>query len=83
MPHTLTICKLHAPAELVKQLLAVGASVSDPGEKGRWLQPLHLACMGRIRNKEQVRGCHGRHAVIFTLLQAMCSLLLRMPTAHF
>jgi hypothetical protein len=41
------------PAELVKQLLDAGASVNDPSDLCE-LQPLHLACMPRVRSAAQV-----------------------------
>jgi hypothetical protein len=49
-----TLLCLGFRADLVEQLLAAGASVSEP-EDNALLQPLHLACMGRIQSPEQVR----------------------------
>jgi hypothetical protein len=40
--------------DLVEQLLDAGASVSEP-EDNALLQPLHLACMGRITHEDEVR----------------------------
>jgi hypothetical protein len=42
------------PADLVAQLLEAGASVNDPSGLCN-LQPLHLACMPRVRSVKQVR----------------------------
>lgn len=41
-------------AELARQLLEAGASASAPEEGGKFLQPLHLACMGQVCSTEQV-----------------------------
>lgn len=56
----LTVCcsalssRIGVAADLVKQLLAAGASPSEP-EDNALLQPLHLACMGEITLSDQVR----------------------------
>lgn len=41
-------------ADLVEQLLAAGASPSEP-EDNALLQPLHLACMGEVTHEHEVR----------------------------
>jgi hypothetical protein len=48
----ITLHTFCAPAELVKQLLEAG----DAPNVSYGLQPLHLACMGRVHGTQQVRG---------------------------